>query len=148
MRFVRNFGGMLVIWQNGDGQRIGQRKDCFGSGAVAAEVVQNNREPRCRGWAGGTAGVQRGFRARVDVNRVRSNARLQKKEEYSFAAFRWLFGEAMTGRYGTQRVLEFRNLGPRGGIRCGREKLDVQLIDDAPIGIGSLERHADFRTIR
>jgi len=84
----------------------------------------------------------------MDVNRVRSNARLQKKEEYSFAAFRWLLGETMAGRYGTQGLLDFRNLGPRGGIRCGREKLDVQLIDDAPIGIGSLERHADFRTIR
>src|SRR6266403_5680741 len=88
MRFVRNFGGMLVIWQDGNGQWIGQRKDRFGSGAVAAEVVQNNREARCRRRAGRTAGVRRGFRARVDVNRVRSNARLQKKEEYSFAAFR------------------------------------------------------------
>src|SRR5216684_1758130 len=144
MRFVRNFGGMLVIWQNGDGQRIGQRKDRFGGGAVTAEVVQNNREPRCRQRAGRTTGVQRGFRAHVDVNRVRSNARLQKKEEYSFAAFRWLFGEAMTGRYGTQRVLEFRNLSPRSGIRSGRKKCHVQMIGDAPICTEGLEPYADF----
>jgi len=58
MRFARNFGGMLVIWQDRNGQRIGQRKDRFGSGAVAAKVVSNNCEPACRGWAGRTAGVQ------------------------------------------------------------------------------------------
>jgi len=89
----------------------------------------------------------RGFRTRADVNRVRSNARLQKKEEYSFAAFRWLLGEAMAGRYGTQGLLDFRNLGPRGGIRSVRKKLDIQLIGGAPICIGSLERQADFATV-
>src|SRR5882762_1885892 len=113
MRFARNFGGMLMIWQDGNGQWIGQRKDRFGGSAVTAEVVQNNREPRC---AAGVSGMRRGLRARVDVNRVRSNTRLQKKDEYSFAAFRWLLDEAMTGRYGSQGLLDFRHLGPRGGI--------------------------------
>src|SRR5882672_9597553 len=53
----------------------------------------------------------------------------------------------MAGGYGTQGLLDFRNLGPRGGIRSGRKKLDVQFISEAPICIGSLERHADFGTV-
>src|SRR5258708_13161681 len=46
MRFRSNLHRVLVIGQNGNSEGMTQSEDGFGGGAVAAEIVDNDGEPR------------------------------------------------------------------------------------------------------
>jgi len=53
MRLLGDVRGVVVIGQNGDGEGITQSKDGFGCSAVAAEIIDNDREPRVRSFSAG-----------------------------------------------------------------------------------------------
>jgi hypothetical protein len=46
MRLLRDFQGVLVIGQDGNGEGIAESEDGFGCAAVAAEIVDNDGELR------------------------------------------------------------------------------------------------------
>jgi len=49
--FICDINGMLVIRQDGNGERITQIKNGFGRSTVAAEVIQSDRELRSRSFS-------------------------------------------------------------------------------------------------
>jgi len=53
MRFLGDVHRMLVIRQDGNGEGIAQGEDGVGCSAVAAEIVDDDREPRVRNSSGG-----------------------------------------------------------------------------------------------
>ncbi len=53
MRFLRDVRGVLVIGQDGNGEGITQGENGFGCSAVAAEIVDNDGEPRIRSFSAG-----------------------------------------------------------------------------------------------
>jgi hypothetical protein len=62
MGFLGNVDGMGVIGQDRDGQGIRQSKYGVGSGAVVAQIVEDNGQPRA---AHLLVGLRRGRRGRV-----------------------------------------------------------------------------------
>ena len=116
--FGGDFNGMLVIRQDGDGQGVRKSKDCIGGGAVAPQIVEDDRQPWTRRLARGAIGSRGIPRTGVNVNRVRSYARFQIKKQNSFAAFGRLLRQTLASCRRTEGLLDFRDLGTGRGVRC------------------------------
>ena len=142
--FGGNFDGMLVIRQNGDGQGVRKSKDCICRSAIVPQIVENNRKPRTRRLARGAIGSRGIPWTGVNVNRVRSYARFQIKEENSFAAFGRLFCQTFASGHRSERLLDFRDLRASRGVRGIWKNRDIQMVGGLGASVGRLKRDANF----
>src|SRR5258707_2610012 len=103
MRLLGDVRGLLVMGQNGNGEGITQSEDGCGRSSVAAEIVDNDGEPRGRRFP---AGILRSFtgcecRARNNFDFYRRHACVTKLEVKQIPRLSgWILRQMISGRYG------------------------------------------------